>query len=268
MLNNSVKRGCISRGTWKFLPAAFLVGFLTGCSTIEPLVQDFNIVSVNDEVLMGQEMQKQVEKEKQIVTDPALDGLVNRIGQKLLQGLPSRNLLYRFYVVKDDTPNAFTIPGGAIYVHTGLIKFADNESQIAGVMSHELGHAYLRHPARSISREYGLDYISSILLNRGSAPAKTSPNIIGQLLGSTFLTRYSREDEFQADDYGFYLLTKAGYQPDGLLRFFKKLQSIETGSGPSFLSSHPPTPERIARLQARISNMNIQTVPAAAKGLY
>lgn len=239
-----------------FLSASLLP---SGCTTLEPYIQEFNIVSVQDEIKMGQMMQEQVAKEMQVLQDPSLEAKINRIGQNLLTGLPTRTLPYRFFVVNDATPNAFTIPGGAIYVHTGLIKFADNEAQIAGVMAHEIGHAYLRHPARSVSRAYGLQYLSQLIWNQSNTPAKKSAGstVVGKLLETTLMTRYGRSDEYQADDYGYYLMTKSSYSPSGMVEFFRKLQKIQGSGGPAFLSSHPPTPDRIARLEARIHNNQI-----------
>ena len=234
----------------------------SGCASIEPLVQDFNIVSVPDEIKIGEAMTQQVSKEMPIESDPSLNAEVNRVGQRLLAGLARRDFQYRFYVVKDDTPNAFTIPGGSVYIHTGLLKFVSGDSELAGVMGHEIGHAYLRHPAKSISRAYGLEYLTSFLF-KGQTTAQSSGALMNLLKGGV-LTRYGREDENQADDMGYYLAKRAGYSSDGLLNFLRKLQQLQKGGSTlPFLSSHPPTTERIARLEARIHNDSLTTTSAA-----
>ncbi len=100
---------------------------------------------------MGKEMSAQISKEMKIVTDAALNKQVRDIGNRIVKALPSIDFPYQFYVIEDPSPNAFNIPGGSVYVHTGLLKFTNND-ELAGVMAHELGHAYERHTTNSISR--------------------------------------------------------------------------------------------------------------------
>ncbi len=223
------------------------LGLLSGCATVQPLIRDFNIVSLQDETALGQKMSAEVAASMPLVSDPALNQKVNAIGSRLVAALPSKPFDYHFYVVKDPSPNAFTIPGGRIYIHTGLLQFADDEEELAGVMAHEIGHAQRRHPAKGLSRTYGLDYLSGLLF-------KENKNQLQQMTLSfakgTLLKSYGREDEREADEVGFYLMQRAGYSPDGLIRFFKKLAKVSSGGPlPAFLSTHPPTPERIQRLE-------------------
>lgn len=220
----------------------------SGCAALEPLVQDFNIVSVADETLLGEKMSAEVAKQYPLANDSAQLQRVRVIGSRLVSALPKRDFNYEFYVVEDKTPNAFTIPGGKIYVHTGLLNFVANDAELAGVMGHEVGHAYDRHPAKSISREYGAQYLSQILFRNNKNALQT---LSLQALKGGILTRYGREDELMADEIAYFLLQRAGMRTDGLLSFFNKLQMIQGKSSlPSFLSTHPPTPERIARLRA------------------
>lgn len=224
------------------------VFLLSGCAALEPYIQDFNIVSVADETQLGEKMSVEVAKQYPLATNAEQLQRVRGIGNRLVSALPRRDFDYQFFVVEDKTPNAFTIPGGKIYVHTGLLNFVSNDSELAGVMGHEIGHAYDRHPAKSISREYGVQYLSQILFknNKNALQALSLQAIKGGLL-----TRYGREDELMSDEIAYFLLQRAGMRTDGLLSFFNKLASLEGKSSmPSFLSTHPPTPERIARLRA------------------
>ena len=219
----------------------------SGCAYLNPAVENLNFVSVQEETQIGAQMAATVSKEMKLIEGPSTEK-VRAIGNRLLQQLPSKEFAYHFYVVDDKTPNAFTIPGGSIYVHTGLLNFVDDESQLAGVMAHEMGHAAARHPARSISRQYGLEYLSGLIFPQNQQKAKA---LALNLARTGFLMHYSRADELQADEIGFDLAKRAGFQRDGLVRFLKKIQTLEkSGSSLSFFSSHPPTPERVARLEA------------------
>lgn len=235
---------------------------LSGCAYLEPVVQDFNVVSVPEEIQIGEQAAAEVRKQMQISTDAALNSEVNTIGQRLVQGLPKKDFAYSFYVVNDKTPNAFTIPGGKIYVHTGLLSFAKSQEEVAGVIAHEIGHAYQRHPAKSISRQYGVQTLSQILFRGNAAAQSQLKQIAVQIAQNSILTHYGREDEFEADEAGYYILRRSGQNVTGLLNFFARLQQLQ-GSGNSltaFLSTHPPTPERIARLKQLESGQRLPNI--------
>ncbi len=229
-----------------FLAAGALL-LLTSCEYVSPLIQDANIISVADEVQAGKQMQPEIEKTMQVVNDPSLTNAVRTIGNRLTAALPSKDFDYQFYVVADDSPNAFTIPGGTIYVHTGLMKFVSDEHELAGVLAHEIGHAYERHPAKSMTRQIGL----AQLANRIGANSGIIKQMALKIAGTGALNYYSRSDESEADRIGFELLRRAGYRQDGLTRFLQKLTQLQNGrQTPVFLSSHPATPERVAALEA------------------
>lgn len=232
----------------KYLQFLLLSATLTSCAYIDPLIQDANIVSVADEVQISNQMSGEVSKAMKIIEDPALNNPVRQIGNRLVAALPQKEFNYQFYVVEDNSPNAFTIPGGKIYVHTGLMRFVDDESELAGVLAHEIGHAYERHPAKSITRQAGL----SQLVNKvGGTNSGLIKQMALKIAGTGALNFYSRSDESEADRIGYELLRKSGYKSDGLSRFLQKLIKLQNGKQtPVFLSSHPPTPERVAALEA------------------
>lgn len=219
-----------------------------GCATLEPLVQDFNLISTAQEREIGAQIEQEIAKEMPVVDDDETSARVRTIGNQLAVRLPSRVFSYRFHVVDDKTPNAFTIPGGVVYVHIGLLKFAGSEGELAGVIAHELGHAYMRHPAKNMSRAYGVQYLTQLLFkDTGGNFRKLALDITA----GGILSRYGRRDEYEADEIGFKLVTGAGYPRNSLSSFLKKIQRLEgSGSPIPFLSSHPPTPDRVARLES------------------
>jgi len=220
----------------------------SGCAVLNPLVQDFNIISLSQERVIGQQMSEQVASELSLSSDPQLNQVVSSIGQKLVAELPHKDFDYRFFVVNDPSPNAFTIPGGYIYVHTGLLQFSDGPAEVAGVLGHEIGHAYERHPTKGMSRTYGIDALTGLVLK--SNPTKLRSMTL-QLAKGGVTSKYGRDDEREADEIGFYLAERSGFGTDGLLHFLRKLESLTSGSDtPAFLQSHPSTPERVAKLES------------------
>lgn len=246
-----------------FFVLFFLLPLAGGCAYVEPLIQGFNIVSPAEESQIGAQVAAQVSKEMKIQSGTSQEQTVRQIGNQLVSALARKDYNYKFYVVDDPTPNAFTIPGGTIYVHTGLLSLAAGDrDELAGVIAHEIGHAYERHPAKGISRQYGVEYLSQLLFKENQSKLK---QFSLQLAKQSILTRYGREDELAADQVGYELLGRAGFKTDGLIRFFKKLQQVSQGGNvPAFLSTHPPTPERIARLEALDRNRSTLGLAAPA----
>lgn len=221
---------------------------LSGCAVITPFVQEFNIVPVSQEIEIGERMHEQIASQMPLLTGTSMNQTLETISNRLVEVLPNQVFDYRFYVVRDPTPNAFAIPGGRIYVHSGLFDFVDSEDMLAGVLAHEIGHVYERHPAKAISRAYGLNRLSNILLDQSQGAIQ---NMALQFLEGAVLSRYSREDEREADKIAFYLLRRTRYDTGGLLRFLRKLQAESSpGSVPEFLRTHPTTQERIELLQS------------------
>lgn len=231
----------------KMIKPVFMVLVLSGCGYMNPYIRDFNVVPLSQEIEIGRQMEVEIAKQMTLVTDPAPNLLVNSLGHKLIQALPRRDFDYRFFVVEDKSPNAFAIPGGAIYVHTGLLSIT-TDRELAGVIAHEIGHVYARHPAKGLSRAYGLDFLAGLVLKGNESQLRS---VTGKILQGQILNKYGRDDEREADDIGYYLLRRAGYSGNELLEFFRKLEKLTEGSSvPGFLSTHPPTAERIARLES------------------
>jgi Zn-dependent protease with chaperone function len=213
-----------------------------------------NFFSVDQDIQLGKETAAQVQKQFHVIHDPALDNLIQSIGRKLVAQVPNNKFPFTFQVVNDKSINAFALPGGPMFIHTGLIAAADNEAQIAGVMGHEMGHVVLRHGTNQASKQ-----------NLISIPAALAGAVVGNnggLLGSlanaginlgasSVLLKFSRSAENEADLFGARLMSAAGYNPLELAHFFEKLEA-ESGKGSNltqFLSDHPNPGNRVKAIE-------------------
>jgi predicted Zn-dependent protease len=150
------------------------------------------------------------------------------------------------------TVNAFATPGGYLYVYTGLLLAADNDAEVAGVMGHEAGHVVLRHSARAMVDQLGLQTVLGMALGKNPSQVAT---VAGNLLAGGTMLAHSRGEETEADERGASYLSQAGYRPQALMTFFEKLKKQE-GAQPSilkYLSDHPLTQDRIDHLQQYIA---------------
>jgi len=178
----------------------------------------------------------------QIVKDPFLNDYVNRVGRKLANTPEARasGFPFTFEVVADPSINAFALPGGPMFINTGLLKAVDNEAELAGVMGHEMSHVILRHGTNQASKAQAIQ----LPLMLGSRVAGGSMlGRLGQLgigLGAnSVLLKFSRTAESQADLTGSHLMAESGYNPMAMARFFEKLSSQGGSRGLQFFSDHP-----------------------------
>jgi predicted Zn-dependent protease len=227
---------------------------------------DFNLISIEEEWQLGAQLSQDVEKQVRLNNDPAVNAYVRELGQKIVaQAAPPFNQLpWQFHVVQDDAINAFAIPGGHVYVNTGLIENADNASELAGVMAHEISHVLARHSTEQLSRQYGLSVIAGAVL--GQNPGQLT-QIAAQLVAGGALARFSREAEDEADEIGIKAMAAAGYNPNGMASMFEELLEHRQGQ-PSkveqFFSTHPLTEDRIRKSRnraAEIGNRGITDEP-------
>ncbi|HVO59837.1 MAG TPA: M48 family metallopeptidase [Terriglobales bacterium] len=181
---------------------------------------------------------------------------VQALGRKLVRVVPQQYTWpYQFHVVEQKEINAFALPGGPIFVNVGTITSADNESELAGVMAHEMSHVYMQHSAKQAKKSTlpsilsGLGQIVGSLGGVGGALAGAGM----QMAGGLWSMKYSREDEAQADAVGAIIMYKAGYPPKAMADFFQKLEK-EGGAGPQFLSDHPNPGNRVEAVQKEIQD--------------
>ncbi|MFN3326415.1 MAG: M48 family metallopeptidase [Bryobacteraceae bacterium] len=240
--------------------ATALAVLLTACPAArqpgQPLTPGFNLFSPQQDVELGREAAAQVSGQVDVVSDPALQNYVRTIGQRLAAQPGAGNFPYTFTLVNDSSINAFALPGGPIFLHTGLIANAENEAQVAGVIAHEISHVALRHGTSQVSRAY-VAQLPAVL-----AGVTVGGTMLGQLaqlgvgLSTTgLLLSYSRSAEAEADALGARIMADAGYNPIEMARFFERLEVAGAPRAPEFLSTHPRPGNRIRMVQAEIQAM-------------
>jgi predicted Zn-dependent protease len=190
-----------------------------------------------------------------MLADPEVQRYVDTMGRRLLTGVQAVEFDYTFKVVKDNDVNAFAVPGGHIYVNSGLIKSARNESELAGVMAHEINHVVARHGTRQLTQQYGLALVTQLVLGQ-------DPNMLAQLAASLFgqagTMSYSRSMESQADYLGVQTMYRAGYNPEGMATFLTQLNAMSRnnpGNLAQFFSTHPMTADRIQHVKSEIAQL-------------
>jgi predicted Zn-dependent protease len=215
-----------------------------------------NWYSLEKQIEMGRQYAHQVESSTKLITDPVIAEYVNRIGQNLVRNSDAQ-VPFTIKVVDTDDVNAFALPGGFFYVDSGLILAADNEAELAGVMSHEIAHVAACHLARENTRGQLMQLASIPLIFVGGGIGYAAQSLAGVALPMGFL-RFTRGFESEADFLGVEYLYKAGYDPQALTSFFEKVKALEKhqpGTLAKTFDTHPQTPDRIAKTQEEINTL-------------
>ncbi|HYN14335.1 MAG TPA: M48 family metallopeptidase [Terriglobales bacterium] len=215
-----------------------------------------NWYSIEHEIRMGKQYAMQVEQSVRLVQDPVVNEYVNRIGQNLVRNSDAK-VPFTIKVIDDDSINAFALPGGFFYVNSGLVLAADNESEMAGVMAHEISHVAARHATRQMTRAQLANFASIPLIFIGGGIGYAVSSAASLALPLTFLS-FSRGFEAEADYLGVEYMYKTGYDPESFIAFFEKIQAKEKkkpGSLAKAFATHPQTPERIAKSQEEINHI-------------
>jgi len=215
-----------------------------------------NWYSLEKEIRIGKEYSQMVEQSVKLNHDPVVNEYVNRIGQNLVRNSDAK-VPFTIKVIDSDEINAFALPGGFFYVNTGLITAADEEAELAGVMSHEIAHVAARHATRQATRGQLANLASIGLIFVGGGLGYAVRSAAGLLLPMTFLT-FSRGFEAEADYLGVQYMYKAGYDPQAFVSFFEKVQAKEKkkpGTLAKAFATHPQTPDRIEKTQKEIAEI-------------
>ena len=217
-------------------------------------------VSTQQEVQMGQQEAQQVNAQLPMVQDAVINNYVNALGNRIASRTSRADLSWQFQVVNSDLVNAFALPGGFIYINRGVLSRASNESELAGVVGHEIEHVVQRHSVKQMQQMQGANVgvaLGCTLLNVCQSQAAQAAINVG---GTAVFAKMSRGDEVQADEGGFQNVMNAGINPRGMLTFFQKLLAEEqrtggSGATSSWFSDHPGTTDRIADIERMLAGV-------------
>ena len=247
---------------------AAVVALLTSVSLVfgqTKIVAPENKYQVEEDVKAGREAAREVEKQLPILRDDGVDDYVERVGQRLVENIPSEfrhpQFRYSFDVVNVSDLNAFALPGGPMYINRGMLQAAKNEGEVAGVLAHEISHVALRHGTAQAGKATKYQ-VGSIL---GQIAGAVLGGVAGQVisLGSQFgfgtaFLKYGREYERQADLMGAQLMARSGYDPRDMASMFQTIQSKGGGrGGPEWMSSHPNPGNRYEAINKEAAQLRV-----------
>jgi predicted Zn-dependent protease len=240
-----------ARKTWLLLlgPA-----FLLSCQTSPTGRRQLSLIPESQMNQMGEQAFAEMKSKQAVENDPALNAYVRCVANSVTNAMPDRRT-WEVVVFKDDSANAFALPGGKIGVHTGLMKVATNQSQLATVLGHEVGHVIAHHGQERVSEQMaaqgGLAILGQVLGNPKDSRHGLLMGALG--LGAQYgvLLPHGRKQESEADVVGLDLMAKAGFDPRQSVELWKNM-AAQGGGGPEFLSTHPSHGTRIQQLQERM----------------
>jgi predicted Zn-dependent protease len=217
-----------------------------------------NLFSLEREISLGKGLAQEVERSSKMIDDPVVTEYVNRVGQNLVRNSDAR-VPFTIKVIDSDEVNAFALPGGFFYVNSGLILRAQEESELAGVMAHEIAHVAARHGTKNATKGelMQLASIPAMIFIPYSMAGYAMYQGLNLAIPLTFL-KFSRDAEREADFLGLQYMYKTGYDPNSYVTFFERIQADEKrrpGTIPKVFSTHPPTPDRIENTQKEIARI-------------
>jgi len=255
---------------WTMIWAVVLGVGLCGCESLDTggllggggggggfSLPSINLLSVEQEKQLGAQIAAEVEQQETVLQDPALQAYINQVGQRVAAVVERRDVVYQFKVIDaPDTVNAFALPGGHMYLYTGLLRLMENEAELASVMGHEIAHVSSHHHGEGMTRQYGVQMLSNIVL--GQEPGGAARVARDLALGGG-MSWFSRENEREADVKGMQYMVRAGYQPEAMITFMQKMLAADQAAGQprqlAFLSTHPATQARIQALTAQLQQV-------------
>lgn len=216
------------------------------------------LLNERDEVKLGTQLHREVTK-KYPLTDVGL-ARVERLGQRCARVSLRQNMLYKFHVIQSREINGFSLPGGHVYITSALLKLA-NDDELASVLAHEIGHIVARHSLKTLKQKQEYDDIARSLGELTGVAGDLARDLgvaLGQIVAQGFLTVHTRDEEREADFLGVRGMARAGFDPQGMVTMFQKLQRIEEQDSSllgTLFSDHPDAQERIANTRYEIARM-------------
>ncbi len=240
----------------RILPVLVLIGVsllvLTGV-----YVRGAKALTADEERKLGKKVLLDIERSSEIVDDLILQGFIERVGRSLVPYASPAPFDFQFFVIKDPSPNAFAVPGGYVFVTTGLLILAGDENEVAGVVSHEIAHVTSRHISDIIerSKRINLASMAAILLGAvlgGGGQASGAVAATASAASQALMLKYTRDHETEADQNGLHTLSKSGYDPRGFITFMNKMNRYALANSPkmpTYLSTHPGFDERLPLME-------------------
>lgn len=239
------------RGGWRHPLAAALLG-LGACA---------GDISLEEEARLGASYAEEINRQMPLVRDPAAVAELNRLGRALAARADSSSRRYTFHLVDSPEVNAFAVPGGHVYVNRGLVERADEVSELAGVLGHEIAHVTERHGLEQLEKREG----ANLLLTLVYTVLGRDPGLLEQVAiqggGAAVFAKYGRDAEREADARAVRTLEAAGYDPEGVPRFFEELlreQRRRPGAVEQWFSTHPTSEERVRNARAMVRALGPQ----------
>jgi predicted Zn-dependent protease len=233
---------------------------ISGCaSAAKPIAAALGPPSEDEETRISREFRREAKKYFKFINNPEVERFIDRIGRRILAATGPLSFDYRFFVIDDAQLNAFAVPGGSIYMFTGMIEQAKSIDELAGVMGHEIVHIKGRHMARSSGPDAisVLSLLSMVLLARSGSGAQAA-GIVGQAVAATRQAAFSRQLEMESDTLGTRYMAAAGYNPKGTIAFLKTLdqqRALNPIDVPAYILSHPITQERVANAELVVKSL-------------
>jgi predicted Zn-dependent protease len=208
-----------------------------------------------EEQKLGEEVVREVESKYTLVRDPLILEYLTKLGREVLKQAGSQPYPFRFYILKDPQLNAFSVPGGHIFLTTGIVEIMDSEGELAGLLGHEIAHVLRHHISKQIEKQkkIGLATLAAALLGVFAGdPRIAGAAIAGSLAtAQTLILKYSREDEDEADNYGFKYMSRAGFDPKTMIDLLDKLRrwgSFGSEVIPAYMQTHPLSGDRMSHI--------------------
>jgi len=228
------------------------------------------VLSLQQERLLGESIMRQIRVAKEYDDDPELNDYINGLGYKLVAASPNAGQSFEFFLIDDPIINAFALPGGYVGVFTGLIVLSQSESELAGVLAHEIGHVTQHHIARLFQKQQQAGIASLAAMALALLAARSSPDLASAAMaGAQYATvqtqlNFTRDNEREADRIGVQTLEKAGFDPRAMPLFLERMQRayrVYDDTAPSYVRTHPLTYERIADVESRVDALPYRQVP-------
>jgi predicted Zn-dependent protease len=237
-----------------------------------PELGDVSAVAITpaDERRLGESIMREIRRDPSYLDDVEVADYVNKLGGRLVARSDAVRQEFEFFVINDPQINAFALPGGFVGINSGLLLAAQSESEVAGVVGHEVAHVTQRHIARMIDQQGKSQLMSlaamavAILAARSNSQVAEAAMVFGQAGAVQSQLNFTRDNEREADRVGLQMLEAAGFDPRGMAAFFERLQRatrVYEGGAPSYLRTHPLTFERIADIENRLGNLPYRQVP-------